>query len=85
MGYTLETEKEVCHDFKVDLQDQACCRWNHREIQGKVRSTRLLIERRHRLHRDICTCGEVHFHRTILALVVVMKWKIHQIDVKTTF
>ena len=25
-------EGEVCCDFQVDLQNQACCRWQHREI-----------------------------------------------------
>ena len=46
----------------MDLKDQACCIWKHQEIQGKVRSTRFLVERRHRLRRDICTHAEVHFH-----------------------
>ena len=62
MGGYFKTREEVCHDFKMDLKDQACCRWKHWETQGKVRSTRLLIERRHRLQRDICTHGKEHFH-----------------------
>ena len=46
----------------MDLQDPKCSRWQHHGIQGKIRSTRLLIERRHRLRRDICISDEVHFH-----------------------
>ena len=32
LGDSYETEEEVYRDFKVDLQDQACCRWKHQEI-----------------------------------------------------
>ena len=46
----------------MDLQDPTCSRWKHRGIQGKIRSMRLLTERRHRLQRDICTSDVVHFH-----------------------
>ena len=54
--------REVRSVFHMDLQDLACSRWKHREIQGNICSMRLLTERRHRLRRDICTSGEVHFH-----------------------
>ena len=50
---------EVHSVFHIDL---ACSRWQHRGIQGKIRSTRLLTERRHELRRDICTSDVVHFH-----------------------
>ena len=46
----------------MDLQDPTCGRWQHRGIQGKIRSMRLLTERRHILQKDICTNDEVHFH-----------------------
>ena len=36
------------------LQVPSCSRWQHQEIQGKIRSTRFPIERRHRIQRDIC-------------------------------
>jgi hypothetical protein len=28
--------REVSGDFQVDLQDQACCRWKHREVQSEI-------------------------------------------------
>ena len=36
------------------LQVPTCSKWQHRGIQGKIHSTRLLTERRHRLWRYIC-------------------------------
>ena len=53
---------EVHSVFHIDLQDPTCSRWQHPGIQGKIRSTRLLTQRRHMLRRDICTSDEVHFH-----------------------
>ena len=32
----------------------------HREIQGNICSMRLLTEKKHRIHGDICTYSEVH-------------------------
>jgi hypothetical protein len=29
-----ETKREVSSDFQVDLQDQACYRWKHKEAQS---------------------------------------------------
>ena len=46
----------------MDLQDPTCRRWKHHEIQGKIHIMRLLINRRHRIRRDICTNDVVHFH-----------------------
>jgi hypothetical protein len=31
-----ETRREVSGDFQVDLQDQACCRWQHRDVQSLI-------------------------------------------------
>ena len=44
------------------LQVPSCSRWKHRGIQGKIRSMRLLTERRHRLRRDILQPLEVKTH-----------------------
>ena len=51
----IETWREFCSVFHMDLQDPTCNRWKHRGIQGKIRSTRLLMKRRHKLWRDICS------------------------------
>ena len=34
LGCCPKTRGEVCCDFKVDLQDQACCKWQHREYKA---------------------------------------------------
>ena len=44
------------------LQVSSCSRWQHRGIQGNIRSTSILTERRHKIRRDICTSDVVHFH-----------------------
>jgi hypothetical protein len=31
------------------------------------------------------SCSQIHFDQTIIALAAKMKWKLHQMDVKTTF
>ena len=41
----------------------SCSKWKHCGIQGKIRCTRLLTKRRHRLRRDICSQWELkHIH-----------------------
>ena len=37
LGCGSETWREVCRVFHVDLQDQACSKWQHQGIQSKVR------------------------------------------------
>jgi hypothetical protein len=32
----LRLEEKSVVTFQMDVQDQACCRWKHREVQGKV-------------------------------------------------
>ena len=46
----------------MDLQDIACIIWKDCGIQGNICSTRLLIEIRHILRRDICTSNVVNLH-----------------------
>ena len=31
-GKYVGTRREVCCNFQMDLQDQACCKWKHREM-----------------------------------------------------
>ena len=40
----------------------SCSRWKHRGIQGKICSTRPLMERRNKLRRDILQPFEVKTH-----------------------
>jgi hypothetical protein len=42
-GY--ETRREVNSDFQVDLQDQACCIWQHRDVQSLICGSRILPAR----------------------------------------
>ena len=47
----------------MDLLDPTCNRWKHRGIQDMIRSIRLLMKRRHRLQRDICSQWKLkHIH-----------------------
>jgi hypothetical protein len=50
LGY--DTIREVSGDFQVDLQDQACCRWNHRDVQSLIFVLRILPTRGRILGRD---------------------------------
>ena len=45
----------------------------------------ILPEIWHRLRGDISPVARYTFVRSILALVAIIKWKVHQMDVKTTF
>ena len=59
LGCGVMTWREVCNLFHMDLQYAAWSRWKHRGIQGKICSTRILMKRRHRLWRDICSQWEL--------------------------
>jgi hypothetical protein len=56
-------------DFQMVVQDQVCCRWQHRETQGPICGMRILS-------------GRI---RSIIYIAEEMGWRIHQMDVKTAF
>ena len=62
----------------MDLQDQACCRWQYREIfvaRGFSQKEGIDYE------ENFAPVARYTSIRLVLTLAAVMKWKIHQMDV----
>ena len=63
---------------RVPIQEDWCLRCGIKtyrevcEIQGKIRSTRLLIERRNKLRRDICIQWEL---RHMIGILMCANWR----------
>jgi hypothetical protein len=69
----------------VDLQDEALSRWQCQEEQGKVRAHGFSQKEGIDYEETFSPVVRYTSIRAILVIVAVMKWKVHQMDVKTTF
>jgi hypothetical protein len=69
----------------VVVQNQVCCRWQHRETQGPICGARILSDRGSDYDETFAPVARYTSIRSIIAIAAEMGWRIHQMDVKTAF
>ena len=81
-GRWFRDQREVSNDFQMDLQDQACCRWQHREVQARF-VARVFSQKEGEYYDEIFSpIARYTSIRSIISIAFVMGWKLHQMDVK---
>jgi len=80
LGYSTQTKKQECGIFQVDLQDKTCC-WLKARFVTKGFSQKEGID----YEETFAPRARYTSIRTIIALASMMKWDLHQMDVKRTF
>ena len=69
----------------MDLQDQACYRWQLEKYKARFVANGFSQKGGIDYEETFAPIARYIAIRSILALAAVMKWKIHQMDVKTAF
>ena len=85
LGCSTKTRREVCHNFQMDLQDQACCRCSIEKYKARFVAWGFSQKEGIDYEETFAPVARYTSIRSILALAAMMKWKIHQMDVKTAF
>ena len=69
----------------MDVQDQACCGGNIEKYKARFVARGFSQKERIEYEETFAPIARYTSIRSVLALAAVMKWKIHQMDIKTAF
>ena len=85
MGSRTKTKEQVSSILEMDLQNKAFGRRQYREVQGKIVAREFSQKEGIDYEETFAPVATYTSLRTMLSLASKMKWKLHQMDVKTTF
>ncbi|KAL0384142.1 UNVERIFIED_CONTAM: Retrovirus-related Pol polyprotein from transposon RE1 [Sesamum radiatum] len=85
MGACREAKRQRSNRSKVDLQDEAECRWINTEAQGSTGSKRIFSTSGIDYTETFAPVARLDTIRALVAIAANKKWKIYQMDVKSAF
>jgi hypothetical protein len=85
MGGCATARREINDRLEVDLQDQACCRWQCGEVQSQFVAKGFSQKEGVDYDETFTPVARYTSIRVVISIAAEMGWRIHQMDVKTTF
>ena len=85
VGVWTETWGEVSCNFQMAIQNQTWSRWEYWKIQGRFLSRGFSQKEGVNYDETFSTVAWYTSIRSIISIASAMGWKLHKMDVKTTF
>ena len=85
MGCCSKTRGKVCSDLQIDLQNQTCVNGSIEKYKARFVARGFSQIEGVNYDETFALVARYTSIRSIIALAASMGWKLHQMDVKTTF